>query len=119
MSTTGSSPRLQRRSKARKETTDVAGVLVPVVVHGTVRRSQLTSLTSSNLVDQAIKDPKALEKQVKDQIEAVGGSSKDVKDALKNIGKDDAKKLLDNVTKGDEDASDSPAGNLLRGLLKN
>jgi len=111
-------PKAAATLEGQEGSTDVAGVLVPVVVTGPFNDLSFKP-DLSGLVEQAIKDPKALEKQVKDQIEAVGSSSKDVKDALKNIGKDDAKKLLDNVTKGDEDTGDSPAGNLLRGLLKN
>lgn len=111
-------PKAAATLEGQEGSTDVAGVLVPVVVTGPFDDlSFKPDLTG--VIDQAIKDPKALEKQVKDQIDAIGGSSKDVKDTLKNIGKDDAKKLLDNVTKGDDDVDGSPAGNLLRGLLKN
>ena len=111
-------PKAAATLEGQEGATDVAGVLVPVAVTGPFDDLSFKP-DLSGVVEQAIKDPKALEKQVKDQIEAVGGSSKDVKDALKDIGKDDAKKLLDKVTKGDEDTGDSPAGNLLRGLLKN
>jgi len=37
---------------------------------------------------------------------------------LKSIDKDNAKGLLEGLAKGDQDGGDSPAGSLLKGLLK-
>ncbi|MEM9441142.1 MAG: AsmA family protein [Pseudomonadota bacterium] len=103
--------------------TDVAGILVPVAVTGPFDDPSFKP-DLSGLVDQAIQDPKALKKEVKQQLDAIGGSTKDLnsakdlKKALKNVGKGDAKDLLNSLTEGDGDAEESPAGSLLRGLLK-
>ncbi len=103
--------------------TDVAGILVPVAVTGSFDDPSFKP-DLSGLVDQAIQDPKALKKEVKQQLDAIGGSTKDLnsakdlKKALKNVGKGDAKDLLNSLTEGDGDAEESPAGSLLRGLLK-
>jgi len=111
-------PKAAATLEGQEGSTDVAGVLVPVVVKGPFDDLSFKP-DLSGVVEQALKDPKALKKQVKDQIEAVGSSSKDVKKTLKNLGKDDAKNLLDGLTNGDKDSGDSPAGSLLKGILKN
>ncbi len=96
---------------------DVAGLLVPVVVTGPFNDLSYKP-DLSGVIDQAIKDPKALKKQVKQQVENIGKSGKDLKEQLKSIDKDDAKGLLEGLATGDEDAKGSPAGKLLEGLLK-
>ena len=104
--------------------TDVAGVLVPVVVTGPFDDPSFEPDLGS-LVEKAIEDPKALKKEVKQQLDALGdttkdiNSVKDIKRALKNAGEGETEGLLDSLTGGDGDAADSPAGSLLRGLLKN
>jgi AsmA protein len=103
--------------------TEVAGVLVPVVVTGPFDDPSFEP-DLGGLVEKAIEDPKALKKEVKQQLDAIGGSTKDLnsakdlKKALKKAGKGEAGGLLDSLTQGDGDAADSPAGSLLRGLLK-
>ena len=97
--------------------TDVAGLLVPVVVTGPFDDLSYKP-DLSGVIDQAIKDPKALKKQVKQQIEDIGKSGKDLKEQLKSLDKDNAKDLLEGLTKGGDDTKGSPAGNLLEGLLK-
>ena len=104
--------------------TEVAGVLVPVVVTGPFDDPSFKP-DLAGLVEKAIEDPKALKKEVKQQLDALGDSTKDInsvkdiKKVLKNAGEGEAGGLLDSLTKGEGDASDSPAGSLLRGLLKN
>lgn len=103
--------------------TDVAGILVPVAVTGSFDDPSFKP-DLSGLVEQAIQDPKALKKEVKQQLDAIGGSTKDLnsakdlKKALKKVGKGEAEGLLDSLTEGDGDATDSPAGSLLKGLFK-
>ncbi len=103
--------------------TDVAGVLVPVVITGPFDDPSFAP-DLGGLVEKAIEDPKALKKEVKQQLDAIGGSTKDLnsakdlKKALKKVGKGEGEGLLDSLTKGDGDAADSPAGSLLKGLLK-
>ncbi len=96
---------------------DVSGLLVPVTVTGPFDDLSYQP-DLSGVINQAIKDPKALEKQLKEQVEGLGVSGDDIKDQLKSIDKDDAKNLLEDLVNPDEDAKDSPAGNLLKGLLK-
>ncbi|MGI9500529.1 MAG: AsmA family protein [Geminicoccaceae bacterium] len=116
-------PKAAATLEGQEGQTDVAGILVPVIVKGPFDDLSFKP-DLSGVVEQAIKDPKALKKQVKQQLDAVGdatkdvNSAKDIKKALKKIGKDDGKKLLDSLTKGDEDVGDSPVGGLLKGLLK-
>jgi AsmA protein len=104
--------------------TEVAGVLVPVVVTGPFDDPSFKP-DLAGLVEKAIEDPKALKKEVKQQLDALGDSTKDInsvkdiKKVLKNAGEGEAGGVLDSLTKGEGDASDSPAGSLLRGLLKN
>jgi len=104
---------------------EVAGLLVPVVVSGPFDDLSYKP-DLGGAIDQAIKDPKALKKQVKQQLDAIGDKTKDInsaddiKKALEgSVSKDDAKNLLEGLTGGDDDKAGSPAGNLLRGLLKN
>lgn len=117
-------PKAAATLEGQEGTSDVAGVLVPVVIQGPFDDLSYKP-DLGNLVEQAIKDPKALKKQVKQQFDAVGGATKDINSAkdigkaLKNVGKKDGKKLLEGLTSGDPDADDSPAGSLLKGLLKN
>ena len=96
---------------------DVNGLLVPVVVTGPFDDLSYKP-DLSNVVDQAIQDPNALKKQVKEQVKDLGKSGKDLKKQLKSLDEDDAKNLLDGLVKGGEDTEESPAGNLLKGLLK-
>lgn len=116
-------PKAAATLEGQEGATDVAGILVPVVVTGPFDDLSYKP-DLSGLVDQAIKDPKALKKQVKEQLGAVGDATKDInsaediKKAIKKVGKEDAKNVLDRLTKGDEDTSGSPAGKLLDGLLK-
>ena len=116
-------PKAAATLEGQEGNTDVAGVLVPVVVQGPFDDLSYKP-DLGNLVDQAIKDPKALKENVKQQLDAVGdatkdlNSAKDIGKALKKVGKEDGKKLLDSLTNGDPDAEDSPAGSLLKGLLK-
>jgi AsmA protein len=91
---------------------DVSGILVPVTVTGPFDDLSYKP-DLSGVIEQAIKDPKALKKQVKD----LGVSGKDLKKQLKSIDKDDTKELLKGVIES-EDGQDSPAGSLLKGLLK-
>ncbi|MGI9419231.1 MAG: hypothetical protein ACR2RA_15485, partial [Geminicoccaceae bacterium] len=70
------------------------------------------------VINQAIKDPEALKKQVSDQIEALGDAPKNLKDKLKDVSRDDAENLLKDLTKGDGEGGGSPAGNLLKGIFK-
>ncbi len=93
--------------------TDVSGLLVPVIVTGPFDDLSYKP-DLSNIVNQALEDPDALKEQVK----SLGGSGKDIKKQLKSINKDDAKELLDGLTNGEEDATDSPAGSLLKNFLK-
>lgn len=115
-------PKAAATLEGQEGESEVAGVLVPVVITGPFDDLSYKP-DLSGLVDQAIKDPKALKKNVKQQLDALGdstkdiNSTKDVKKALKKIGKDDGKKLLDNLSKGDEDTGDSPAGKLIKGLF--
>ncbi len=95
---------------------EVAGILVPVLVTGPFDDLSYKP-DLSGVIDQAIKDPDALKEQVKQQVKDIGKSGDDIKDQLKAIDKDDAKNLLDGLVKGDEDAKGSPAGKLLDGLL--
>ncbi|MGI9417663.1 MAG: AsmA family protein [Geminicoccaceae bacterium] len=117
-------PKAAATLEGQEGQTDVAGLLVPVVVTGPFDDLSYKP-DLSNAIDQAIKDPDALKEQVKQQLDAVGGATKDlnsaedVKKALKTIDKDDAKKLLENLTSGDQDVEGSPAGNLLKGVLGN
>lgn len=97
--------------------TEVAGLLVPVLITGPFDDLSYKP-DLSGVIDQAIKDPEALKKQVKEQVKDLGKSGKDLKKQLKSIDKDDAKGLLEGLTKGDGNAEESPAGNLLKGLLK-
>ncbi len=97
--------------------TDVAGLLVPVIVTGPFDDLSYAP-DLSGVINQAIKDPKALEKQLKEQVKGLGVSGDDIKDQLKSIDKDDAKGLLDNLVNPDKDTEESPAGSLLKGLLK-
>lgn len=92
---------------------DVSGLLVPVTVTGPFDDLSYRP-DLSNVVNQALEDPDALKKQIKD----LGTSGKDIKKQLKSLDKDDAKTLLDSLTSGDEDTTDSPAGSLIKGLLK-
>ncbi|MEM9625624.1 MAG: AsmA family protein [Pseudomonadota bacterium] len=116
-------PKAAATLEGQEGSTDVAGVLVPVVVQGPFDDLSYKP-DLGNLVDQAINDPKALKENVKQQLDAVGDATKDlnsvgdVKKAIKKVGKEDGKKLLEDLTSGDPDAEESPAGNLLRGLLK-
>ena len=116
-------PKAAATLEGQEGTSDVAGVLVPVVVQGPFDDLSYKP-DLGNLVDQAIKDPKALKKNVKQQLDAVGdatkdlNSAKDIGKALKKVGKEDGKKLLDSLTNSDPDAEDSPASSLLKGLLK-
>jgi AsmA protein len=116
-------PKAAATLEGQEGATDVAGILVPVTVTGPFDDLSYKP-DLSGLVEQAIADPKALKKQVKEQLGAVGdatkdlNSAKDIKKALKKVGKEDAKNLLDKLTSGDQDAADSPAGNLLKDLLK-
>ena len=96
--------------------TDVSGILVPVVITGPFHDLSYRP-DLSGVIDQAINDPKALEKQVKQQFKDLGGSRKDLKKQLKSIDKDDAKNLLEGLASGDEDATNSPAGKLIKGLF--
>ena len=96
--------------------TDVAGILVPVLVTGPFDDLSYKP-DLSGVIDQAIKDPNALKEQVKQQVKDIGVSGKDLKEQLKSIDEDDAKNLLEGLAKGDEDAKGSPAGKLLEGLL--
>lgn len=117
-------PKAAATLEGQEGQTDVAGVLVPVVVSGPFDDLSFTP-DLTGLVDQAIRDPGALKDQVKQQLDAVGDATKDVnsvgdiKDKLKDIGKEDANKLLENLTKGEEDTTDSPAGRLLDGIFNN
>ena len=117
-------PKAAATLEGQEGQTDVAGLLVPVVVTGPFDDLSYKP-DLSNAIDQAIKDPDALKQQVKQQLDAVGGATKDlnsaedVKKALKTIDKDDAKKLLENLTSSDEDVEGSPARNLLKGVLGN
>lgn len=95
---------------------DVAGLLVPVVVTGPFDNLSFRP-DLSGVVEQAIKDPKALKKQVKEQVKDLGKSGKDIKKQLKSIDKDNAKDLLGSIVNSD-DTKGSPAGSLLEGLLK-
>ncbi len=116
-------PKAAATLEGQEGSTDVAGVLVPVVVQGPFDDLSYKP-DLGNLIDQAIKDPDVLKENVKQQLDAVGGATKDinsvgdVKKALKKVGKEDGKKLLEGLTGGDPDAEDSPAGGLLKGLLK-
>ena len=116
-------PKAAATLEGQEGATDVAGVLVPVIVQGPFDDLSYKP-DLGNLVEQAITDPNALKENVKQQLDAVGDATKDlnsvgdVKKALKKVGKEDGKKLLESLTTGDPDASDSPAGNLLKGLLK-
>ena len=92
--------------------TDVAGILVPVVVTGPFDDLSYKP-DLSGVIDQAIKDPEALKKQVKD----IGKSGDELRKQLKSIDKDDARNLLEGLTQGDQDAKDSPAGKLLNNLF--
>jgi len=96
--------------------TDVTGILVPVLVTGPFDDLSYKP-DLSGVIDQAIKDPDALKEQVKQQVKNLGKSGDELKDQLKSIDKDNAKNLLEGLTKGDEDAKGSPAGKLLDGLL--
>ena len=118
-------PKAAATLEGQESTTDVAGVLVPVNVTGPFDDLSYTP-DLTGLVDQLLEDPDALKDQVKDQLDALGDATKDLnsagdlKDALKNAGKKDAEKLLNDLVGGDEgDSEESPAGSLLRGLLKN
>ncbi|MGI9508968.1 MAG: AsmA family protein [Geminicoccaceae bacterium] len=117
-------PKAAATLEGQEGQSDVAGVLVPVVITGPFDDLSYKP-DLGNLVEQAIKDPDALKENVKQQLDVLGdqtkdvNSVKDVKKALKNVGKEDGKKLLDALTKGDEDVGDSPAGGLLKGILKN
>ncbi|MEZ5934375.1 MAG: AsmA family protein [Alphaproteobacteria bacterium] len=116
-------PKAAATLEGQQGTSEVAGILVPVVVTGPFDDLKFKP-DLSGLVDQAINDPKALKKQVKEQLGAVGDATKDlnsagdIKKALKKVGKEDAKNLLDKLTTGDQDTTESPAGSLLKGILK-
>ncbi len=115
-------PKAAATLQGQEGETEVAGLLVPVVVKGSFDDLSFKP-DLSGTVEQAIKDPKALKEQVKQQLDAVGDSTKDlnsvsdVKDALKKVGKEDGKKLLDDLRSGDQDVGSSPAGKLLKGLF--
>ncbi len=96
---------------------DVAGVLVPIIVKGPFDDLSFAP-DLSNLVGQAIEDPKLLKKQVKQQLDALGDAPKDIKNELKNLKKDGAKTILDDLSGGGDESEGSPAGSLLKGLLK-
>lgn len=96
---------------------DVAGILVPVVITGPFDDLDYKP-DLSGVVNQAIKDPKALKENVKQQVEDLDKTRKDLKNQLKSVDKDDAKNLLEGLAKGDKDAENSPAGSLLKGILK-
>ncbi len=97
--------------------TEVAGILVPVLVTGPFDNLDYKP-DLSGVIDQAIKDPGALKENVEQQVKDLGKSGKDLKKQLKSIDKDNAKGLLEGLAKGDQDGGDSPAGSLLKGLLK-
>lgn len=96
---------------------DVAGLLVPVIVQGPFDNLSYKP-DLSGVINQAIKDPEALKKQVSDQIKSLGDAPQELKDKLKGVGRDDAENLLKDLTKGDAEGGGSPAGNLLKGILK-
>lgn len=97
--------------------TEVAGILVPVLVTGPFDNLDYKP-DLSGVIDQAIKDPGALKENVEQQVKDLGKSGKDLEKQLKSIDKDNAKGLLEGLAKGDQDGDDSPAGSLLKGLLK-
>jgi len=97
--------------------TEVAGILVPVLVTGPFDNLDYKP-DLSGVIDQAIKDPGALKENVEQQVKDLGKSGKDLEKQLKSIDKDNAKGLLEGLAKGDQDGGDSPAGSLLKGLLK-
>lgn len=110
-------PKAAATLEGQEGTSDVSGLLVPVAINGPFDDLSFKP-DLSGLVDQVLKDPEALKKQAKEQLEAIGSSTKDVGKTLKNIDKDAAKGLLENLTKGEENTEGSPAGKLLKGLLK-
>ncbi|MGI9437763.1 MAG: AsmA family protein, partial [Geminicoccaceae bacterium] len=97
---------------------DVAGVLVPVIVKGPFDNLSYAP-DLGNLVDQAIKDPEGLAKQVKQQGKDLEKAGRGIRDQLKNLDKDNSQDLLEGLTKGDDNGGGSPAGKLLDGLLGN
>ena len=113
-------PKAAATLEGQEGATDVAGLLVPVVVKGPFDDLSFEP-DLSGLVDQAINDPKALKKNVKQQLEAVGDATKDINSAkdVKKVLKKDGQKLLESLTSGDPDAEESPAGSLLKGILRN
>ena len=117
-------PKAAATLEGQEGQTEVAGLLVPVVVKGPFHDLSYKP-DLSGVVQQAIEDPEALKKQVKQQLDAVGDATKDInsaddlKKALKKVGKEDGQKLLDNLRSGDEDVGSSPAGKLLKGVLGN
>ncbi|MDH3659794.1 MAG: AsmA family protein [Alphaproteobacteria bacterium] len=117
-------PKAAATLQGQEGQSEVAGVLVPVNVEGPFEDLSFKPDLSS-LVDQAINDPDALKEQVKQQLGTLGDATKDVnsvgdiKKKLKNVDEDDAKNVLDKLTQGEGDDGESPAGKLLKGLLKN
>jgi AsmA protein len=108
-------PKAAATLEGQSGSTDVAGVLVPVLVAGPWDDLSYTP-DLTGVLDAALKSPDAL----KEQVEQLGDSAKDIKRALK---KGDADTLIQGITgsggsggKGSPDVSEGTK-NLLKGLF--
>jgi AsmA protein len=100
---------------------DVAGLLVPVIIRGPWDDPTFTPDVSS-VARRALEDPEAFKEEVEQQVDQLGDSADDVRDAIK---KGDAEKALEGALRrqgGDEGESgqgSDAARKLLKGLFGN